>query len=227
MASAAQTLHIDGDRVLVPASVFDHDGFRRWAKSDAFPERVRATFVAGEVLLEMSPESLESHSKVKGAITAALFDFVRERDLGELYPDGVLLTHPEAGLSCEPDLLFVTWETFEKDRVRLIERAERKAEYIEIEGTPDLVVEIVSDSSVRKDLVLLRNAYLRAGVPEYWLIDARDEVLRFEILENGGDGFRPTAAATEPQESRILRTRFSLTRSRNRLGRFAYRLETR
>jgi Uma2 family endonuclease len=55
-------------------------------------------------------------------------------------------------------------------------------DYIEILGSPDLVVEIVSDSSVRKDTTLLRDAYWKAGVREYWLFDARGAEIRFDIL---------------------------------------------
>lgn len=45
----------------------------------------------------------------------------------------------------------------------------------------DLVVEVVSDGSVKKDTKRLPPLYARAGIPELWLIDARDADLRFEI----------------------------------------------
>jgi Uma2 family endonuclease len=227
MDTSRQAIHIDGDRVLVPATVFDHEGFRRWVKSGEFPEHLRAAFVDGEVLIQMSPESLETHNKVKAEVTIVIGQYVRDRDLGEVYADGALLTNSAARLSCEPDLLFVSWATSEANRVRFVPRAQQGDEYIEINGTPDLVVEIVSDSSVRKDEVLLRNAYLRAGIPEYWLIDARKDALRFEILHNHEAAFQPSATAGAPQESRVLGGRWTLDRSHNRLGRFAYRLETR
>ena len=231
MSAKPHAITIEGDRLdaplLVPSSVFEHAGFRAWVKSPDFSDSVRATFVDGEVLIDMSPESLESHNKVKAAVTAALFDHVRQGDLGELYADRALVTHAEARLSCEPDLLFASWNSFEQGRLRLNARAGRKDEYIELEGTPDLVVEIISDTSVRKDEVLLRNAYHRAGVAEYWLIDARAEPLRLEILHHHAEGYRPAAPLAEPQESRVLGGRWLLTRTRNRLGRFAYRLESR
>lgn len=154
------------DRVIVPDTAFDHAGYRAWVTSDVYPERVRTTYVRGEVLVEMSPESLEAHSKVKAAVTATLVSFVREHDLGEVYPDGALVTHEEASLSCEPDLTFVSWAAFDEGRVQLVRRAGDGSDYIEILGSPDLVVEIVSDSSVKKDTRLLREAYRLAGVRE-------------------------------------------------------------
>ena len=63
---------------------------------------------------------------------------------------------------------------FVAGRVRLVPKASSEtADYIEIEGPPDLIVEIVSDSSVCKDTKRLPAAYFAAGVPEFWLVDAR------------------------------------------------------
>jgi Uma2 family endonuclease len=211
------------DRVMVPRSALDHDGYRAWVKSDEYPERLRTTYVAGDVLVEMTPESIQAHNQVKGALTAALVDFVRERDLGEVYPDGALVTNEEARLSCEPDLSFISWKTFEDGRVRLIERATGE-DYIELVGSPDLVVEIVSDSSVKKDTRLLLDAYARAGIREYWLIDARSSAIRFQILTLQSGRLVARGNPDEPQRSDVLGVSWQLTRVRNRAGRFTYTL---
>jgi Uma2 family endonuclease len=224
MPGAATVLHIEGDRVCMPAAALDHSGFREWLKSDDFPEGVRASYIQGEVFLEMSPESIESHNKAKTEITVELGRIVRDDDLGELYSDLTLLTHPEAALSTEPDALFCSWATLESGRVRLVPRAQRADEYIELEGSPDLVVEIVSDSSQRKDLVLLRTVYARAHIAEYWLVDARGAQLRFEILVLGPEGYSAAADATHAQPSAVLGRTFALLRERNRVGRWRYRL---
>jgi Uma2 family endonuclease len=57
-----------------------------------------------------------------------------------------------------------------RKRVRLIAREGRPDEYLELVGSPDWVLEIVSRSSINKDEHLLRAAYHRARVEEYWLI---------------------------------------------------------
>jgi Uma2 family endonuclease len=212
------------DRVMVPRSALDHSGYRAWVKSDEYPERLRTTFVAGEVLVEMTPESLEKHSQVKLTMTTALATFVAARDLGRVYPDRSLVTNEEAGLSCEPDLMFIAWDTLEQGRIRFVKRATGD-DYIELVGSPDLVVEIVSDSSVRKDTSLLLNAYFAAGVREYWLVDARGDEIRFDILRRGPEGFLPRSAKlTVPQTSDVLVGAWSLTRARGRLGLFTYTL---
>lgn len=221
--ASARTLSIE-DRIQVPERVFELEGYRNWIKSDAFPEGIRTTYVGGEVLIEMSPEALERHNKVKTAITAAIAAFVQAHEAGEVYSDPTLLTHEAASLSVEPDLIFVSWASFEQDRVRLVEKAGTPDEYIELIGSPDIVVEIVSDSSVRKDRSLLRDAYGRAGVREYWLVDARGRDLEFEILHNQAGVLGSQANRFGPQVSRVLEGRWTLTRSTNRVGRFAYEL---
>jgi len=213
------------DRVTIPSTALDHRGYRAWVMSDDYPNGLRTTYVEGEVLVEMSPEAGEAHNKVKTALTIAIGAFVREHDLGEVYSDGMLLTHQEAGLSTEPDLCFVSWAAVADGRVRLQPREGNQSDYIELVGAPDLVVEIVSDSSVRKDTRLLHDIYGRAGVREYWLIDARGDEIQFQIFSNTESGFVASAGPSLPQESGVLGDRWQLTRSRNRAGRFNYALD--
>ena len=172
----------------------------------------------------MSPESLERHNKVKTEFTSVLARFVRDRDLGEAYSDRSLLTNVEARVSTEPDFLFLSWAASETGRVTLGQRKHDHEDSIEIVGTPDLVLEILSDSSVRKDLVRLKAAYALAGIPEYWVVDARGDQIRFEILTLDDGAYRASAPADQPQTSRVFRARFELQRERNRLGRFSYTL---
>lgn len=218
-------MHVEGDRLLVPASAFEHEGFRAWVTSDAFPEGVRASYVGGEVFVEMSPESIDSHNKVKVEVSAVLHRLARELDLGEVYADGALLTNEAAGLSTEPDALFATWETLASGRLASVSRKNREDDAIELVGTPDLVVEVVSDSSVRKDLVALRERYARAGVPEYWLIDARGERLSFQVLLLRAGAYEAAAPDGEAQPSAVFPRRFSLHRAKNRVGTWTYTLE--
>ena len=82
----------------------------------------------------------------------------------------------------------------------------------ELEGTPDLVVEIISDSSVRKDRKLLREAYARAGIPEYWLIDARGAEVDFQILVHAEDDYAPAKRTGGWQVSPTFGKKFRLRR---------------
>src|SRR5437764_354803 len=87
----------------VPASAFTLPGFREWAKDDDFPERVRVTFIEGEVYLDMSNEEAQTHVAVKGEIYRSLENLNRALRLGKLYADGVLVTNEAAEVSNNPD----------------------------------------------------------------------------------------------------------------------------
>ena len=217
----------DDLEIIVPDEARTHAGFRAWAKSDACPERARVTFFQGEILIDMSQEEIETHAKLKGEIGSVVHVLNRGFDLGELYPDGILVSNEEAGLSNNPDLTFVLWETLEAKKVILVPRQGASGQYLELVGTPDLLMEIVSRSSVRKDKVLLRQAYHRARVPEYWLIDARGDEIDFKLLW----WRRSSYVAVTPRDgwlrSRILRHEFKLERSRHRLGLWRYTLHAR
>jgi Uma2 family endonuclease len=97
-------------------------------------------------------------------------------ELGEvIYAPFEVKLSPE-GPSREPDILFVGRENLGRLR---IER---------LEGPPDLVVEVVSQSSVREDKVRKFAEYEAAGVREYWLCDPRERQKTaefFQLSENG------------------------------------------
>jgi Uma2 family endonuclease len=100
-------------------------------------------------------------------------------------------------------------------------------QYLELVGSPDLLVEIISRSSVRKDKVLLREAYHRARISEYWLIDARGEDIDFKLLWWRRTGYVAAVPRDGWLRSRILRHEFKLERVRHRLGLWRYTLHAR
>jgi len=170
--------------VRVPASALTHSGFRAWATSDDFPEKLRVSFINHEVVIDMSPEELDTHNKVKTKVVSTLDVLNAKLELGELFSDGTLVSNTAAVLSTEPDATFVTWASYEAGRVRLVPRKDRPGHYMELEGTPDWVLEVVSRWSVQKDTEWLRAAYHRAGIPEYWLISDSGETTQPLIPPN-------------------------------------------
>src|SRR5262249_55628153 len=157
--------------------VKDLKSFRRWAKSDEFPERGWFSYLNGELWVDLSMERL-AHNKVKGEISIALGALVKAEGLGHFLFDRMLLTHAEAGLSTEPDGMFFTRESLRRGRVQLVQGDES----LEVEGGPDMVLEVVSPKSVEKDTEVLPDLYWKAGVREYWLVDPRGEPPTFDIL---------------------------------------------
>jgi Uma2 family endonuclease len=215
---------LDEAAVRIPASAVTFAGFRAWATSDAFPERGRFSFIDGELYVDMSPEELDTHNKVKSEIAYAIVSINHKLDLGEFYSEGTLVTNEAAELSTEPDATFVTWESFDSGRVRLTPRKDLPGHYIELVGTPDCVFEVVSRSSVDKDTRTLRDAYHRAGIPEYWLIDARYEEIDFQILSRRRTRYVAVASHDGWLRSAVFGRQFRLQRKRNRQGRWTYKL---
>jgi Uma2 family endonuclease len=219
------TIRWDVPPVRVPARAMTLAGFRQWVTSDDFPEKLRASFINQEVVIDMSPEELETHNKVKTEVVGTIHRLSRELDLGELFSDGTRLSNVVAGLSTEPDGIFVSWDSFEANRVRLVPRKDLPDQYMELEGTPDWVLEVLSRWSGFKDTESLLNAYHRAGIPEYWLIDAQHDEISFQILRWRRDRYVAVAARDRWMRSTVFGQSFRLNRRKNRMGRWTYTLE--
>lgn len=213
--------------ISVPASANTLDGFRRWAISDDFPERGKITFVAGGLIVDMSPESVEFHSDVKTEIGRVLANLVREQSLGRLHIDGVLITSEAAGVSNEPDILYLAKETLKSGRARLTRVADNRQSSKEIVGTVDWVLEIVSPSSIRKDKVLLREAYFQAGIGEYWIVDALDENIDFQVLVPGKMEYVAVEQVAGWYRSPTFQREFRLEREKEDDGYWLYTLHCR
>ncbi len=203
--------------------------FRAWATSDDFPERGRIDFLAGRIEVDMSPEDLFCHSTLRIEIIRVLAGITKRPGVGSLFSESSRVSCPAADLSVEPDIVFVSEESLESGRVRLVPKASGEPDrYVELEGPPDLIVEIVSDSSVTKDTQRLPAAYWRAGVEEFWLADARGETLVFEIHRRGRSAYEAVVPDAEGfQHSAVFKTRFRLSRRRNQHGRWVFDLEER
>jgi Uma2 family endonuclease len=214
------------DEILrIPPWVVDHESFRRWARSEEFPEKARVYYLNGEVWVEMSKEQLFSHNQVKQAFNRTLGNLVTEEDFGSYFPDGAFLSNAEEDFTCRPDGIFVAHGSLERGDVRLVEGAEHG--FLELEGSPDMVLEVISDSSVEKDTVILRDLYWRAGIREYWLVDAREEKLEFDILRHTTKGYAATRKQGGWVKSAALGKSFQLTRRTNKIGNPAYSLAVR
>src|SRR2546430_5869485 len=138
---------------------------------------LRYEIVDGMLFAEPAPR--RAHQKAVGNLFAILHAWVRAHDLGEVYvaPFDVIL---DPRTTVAPDLVFVV-----KDRLAIV--AERG-----VEAAPDLLVEVLSPGTARRDRVRKLNADARHGVRHYWLVDPQAETVEgFELVEGA---YRPRAA---------------------------------
>lgn len=178
----------------IPATARTWKGYREWALSAKFPEHGSISFVNGEIQIDMSPERIDSHNFIKLQVSAVLALLVQEMKSGYMFADRTLLSNERAGISTEPDAMFVTRDSLTKGRLRFVPNASSPLSAKEVVGSPDWVLEVLSVSSLKKDNVLLRKAYYDAGVGEYWLIDALDDEIDFQVLVPGETEYVPVAA---------------------------------
>ncbi len=203
--------------------------FRIWALSDRFPECGRIDYIAGRIEVDMSPENLFFHGLIKTEVVRVLANLVQAAGEGYLFSDRTRVSSLDADLSAEPDAVYVSADALDSGRVRLMPSAGSEPDsFVELEGAPDVVVEIVSDSSVAKDTRRLPDSYWRAGIAEYWLIDVRRERLFFRIHVRGAVSYDPAPTdADNFQQSAVFQHRFRLERKRDARGLLVYDLQSR
>jgi Uma2 family endonuclease len=107
-------------------------------------------------------------------------------------------------------------------KIRLVEGAEEG--YVELEGAHDMVLEVVSTSSVVKEYKRLRELYWRAGIREYWIVDARSEDPSFDILRHTANGYAATRKQGDWVKSAVFGKVFRLTRKVDEQGNPEYEL---
>jgi Uma2 family endonuclease len=113
----------------------------------------------------MTPAPKTKHQTASINLSMAMGNFVKMHSLGVVFtaPCDVVLSNENV---VQPDLLFVS--------------AARAAIVTEdnIQGAPDLIIEILSESSRKKDEVIKRKLYERFGVQEYWVVDPELEIVK-------------------------------------------------
>jgi Uma2 family endonuclease len=131
------------------------------------PDNGNFELLNGQIYFMASPKP--SHQRISLHLSYVLAAWVIPNNLGEIFPapmDVVFTEHD----TFQPDLLFIT-----KERINII--GENK-----IEGSPDLVVEILSPSNdvndaERRPMSYKKHIYEITGVKEYWLVNIEKQTL--------------------------------------------------
>jgi Uma2 family endonuclease len=217
------------ERLEIPLEIRSFERFRRWAVSKEFPGQGRFDYLNGRIEVDMSPEDLFCHGSPKSEIAGVVQPRVKRMKLGHLFIDRARVSFPSIELSVEPDLVLVCHEAISSGRVKLVRKAgSPKGRYIELQGAVDLIVEIVSDSSLVKDTRRLPKAYYQAGVREFWLVDARGEEVLFFIYRRGKSGYRRVRPDADGfQRSEVLDCSYRFHREEDSAGFWVYELQER
>jgi len=144
------------------AQLFPEQG--KWTEDDYFslPETNKIVELS-EGRLIITPSPTTQHQKIVLKLSTMLFNHVSSHNLGEIIiaPMDVRL-YP--GVIRQPDIVFMKNE--HKDRI-----TERYW------GVPDLIIEVISESTDKEDKGEKFFEYEKAGVPEYWIVDPNTQTI--------------------------------------------------
>ena len=131
------------------------------------PDDERYELLNGELIVIAAPNT--AHQRTTFNLAFLLRIFVEEHSLGEVFvsPYDVVLSETNV---LQPDVTFVS------NARRSIVTDKN------IEGVPDLVVEVMSPSTDARDRETKRRIYARHGVPEYWLADPEERTVSVMTL---------------------------------------------
>jgi Uma2 family endonuclease len=126
-----------------------------------------------EGVLYVSPAPKYLHQRIVQVLLRRLGDLAEEKGSGEVIPAPFEIYLSGRNRPIQPDLVYI--------------RAEHlpPSDAAGFEGVPDLVVEILSPSSIRRDRFIKFAAYEKAGVPEYWIVDPETRSIEVYVWRNG------------------------------------------
>jgi Uma2 family endonuclease len=148
-----------------------------------FPDDgMRHELIDGEHYVTASPNT--KHQRVSGNLYWLLRRYLEQHPIGQVYyaPFDILFSRFDV---VEPDLLYMS-----NARAAEILTAQH------VKGSPELIVEIGSPSTRKRDETIKRRLYERSAVEEYWVVDPDVDVLR--VFRRSGNQFeRPIELALE------------------------------
>ena len=156
----------------------------------AAPADNRYELLDGELIMVAAPNI--KHESVRSLLGHHLGNFIIDHGLGKLFyaPCDVMLSESDV---VQPDLLFVS-----REREHLLSGGQN------VQGAPDLVVEILSPGTARRDRGDKRALYGKHGVIEYWLVDPMAETVSINRQRAGVLVLSRTFGRTQTLRSQLL-----------------------
>ena len=133
------------------------------------PEGAPFELLNGKLIFMASPKT--PHQVASGNLFALLHFHVKRNKLGIVFA-APLDVHLDKKNVLQPDILFLSNE-----------RMDRRKDWIY--GAPDLVVEIISPGTAKKDRGLKLEQYGKHGVLEYWIVNLENEEVEIYLPEDG------------------------------------------
>jgi len=146
----------------------------QWTYADylRLPDDGKRYEIIKGVLYVANAPSIE-HQFTVMKISGQLDFFVSQHQLGMVLTAPVEVHLSSTTRPVQPDVLFIRTENQPSLGAQILD------------GVPDLTVEVISPSSIRIDRHVKFDAYERAGVPEYWIVDPKARLVEVYTLARG------------------------------------------
>ena len=131
---------------------------------------LRLELIEGELFVSEVPDLF--HQRVSSNMTLVLERHVRPRKTGVVFV-GLTEVRLAIDTAVQPDLIYIS-----RERLHILKSAN-------VEGTPDLLVEILSPANRVVDLTKKKTIYERCGVPEYWIVAPDSSAVSIFALVDG------------------------------------------
>lgn len=122
----------------------------------------------------VTPSPVVRHQRIALRLTLRIGAYLETHPVGELLPAPFDVVLSDSDIVV-PDLLYVS-----KERAGVVTEKN-------LQGAPDLVIEILSPGTQSRDRRLKRDLYERAGVQDYWLVDPETDAV--EVCRQRGRSF--------------------------------------
>ena len=121
----------------------------------------------------MAPSAAPTHGRIIMRLGTIIENYLDLNNLGYVFADNIDVHFPDGSLY-KPDAVVIL-----EENSTIIDW--RKGIY----GVPDMVVEILSYSTRKRDLTVKKNTYEAQGVREYWIIDPWSKIIDVYLLRDG------------------------------------------
>jgi len=152
------------------------------------PDDQRYELIEGELFMTPAPKI--RHQRISGKLGYKLRSYVME-NLGEVL-DAPCDVYLDEETVVQPDILFIS-----RDRLCIVGEDN-------VQGAPDLVVEILSESSAYRDAIQKKMLYARFGVKEYWIVAPKEKMIELYLLKNKEYALAGTFVGDAVVESQAL-----------------------
>lgn len=170
---------------------FTQRQFRTWLTHRAASDVNRYELIDGQIVME--PPAGWPHGRIESKLVRWLEEHVETNRLGIVQGSSAGYELP-SGDTVEPDVSFVSHQ-------RLGHGPQpQRGRFLKV--VPNLVVEILSASTARRDRLEKPGIYARNGVDEYWLVDERNHTAT--VYRLGASGYTNSTSRKGTVRSTIL-----------------------